>query len=147
MLNIEPYTDVTFINAFIFLYTMYCREYRLACEQKDEACIKIYGDACNAFEDLAEVLGIDMDVRIPFERDPECCASCKHWDAAEHPDKVSLNIAWDEMSDEDQRSMAFGGNCVKICESVGPDQQCNYEMMNTENTFYCNKYEKWNNLK
>ena len=81
MLNIQPYTDVTFINAFIFLYCMYCREYRNACADKDDAGIKVYGNACTAFEDLAEVLGIDMDIRIPFERTPECCASCAQWDA------------------------------------------------------------------
>ena len=154
MLNIEPYTDVTFINAYILLYYMYCREYRDAYVNKDEASIKVYGDACTAFEDLAEILGIDVDIRIPFERAPECCASCKHWDALSTLSKPDPDIdnepastPWDELPDMERRAISKSGNCVKICESACPDQNCNYEMMNTDKTFCCIHYEKWIDLK
>jgi hypothetical protein len=147
MKNIKPYIQFDFVKAFDLMYCMYCKEYRKACEEEDEISMRIFGDSCTAFEDLAKVLGIeDLETRNPFEASPECCASCKHWDAIALLGNPDIE-PWDELPEIERRVIAESGNCIKICESICPDQSCNYDLMNTEKTFYGNKYEKWGNVK
>jgi hypothetical protein len=141
MQDLQKLMDDKFIDTLILLYYVRCSEYRKACEDKDEENIKALGEDCSAFEAVAEVLGIDISIRNPYES-YECCANCQHWDAVSVLGNDTIE-PWSKMPEDEKRSIAYSGRCEKIRESIEPDENCSYKNIITEKEFCCNHYEKW----